>query len=102
MPRAIRNNEEKSQTKQKKKKKKKSGSRSFVRVSDGLFLAFGQKYDRDDGKSLEKIKRESPPTTTTTTTNDTHDLLGDVSLKHLKILEDKKETRRRARCPPCA
>jgi hypothetical protein len=97
MPRAIRNNEEKSQTKQ--KKKKKSGSRSFVRVSDGLFLAFGQKYD-PDGESLEKIKRESPPTTTTT--NDTHDLLGDVSLKHLKILEDKKETRRRARCPPCA
>ena len=100
MPRAIRNNEEKSQTKQKKKKKKKnSGSRSFVRVSDGLFLAFGQKYD-PDGESLEKIKRESPPNTTTP--NDTHDLLGDVSLKHLKILEDKKETRRRARCPPCA
>jgi hypothetical protein len=73
MPRAIRNNEEKSQTKQ--KKKKKSGSRSFVRVSDGLFLAFGQKYD-PDGESLEKIKRESPPTTTTTTTNDTHGLVG--------------------------
>jgi len=99
MPRAIRNNEEKSQTKQKKKKKN-SGSRSFVRGRNGLFLAIGQKYDRDEGKSLEKIKRESPPTTTTP--NDTHDLLGDVPLKHLKILEDKKETRRRARCPPCA
>jgi hypothetical protein len=63
MPRAIRNNEEKSQTKQKKKKKN-SGSRSFVRGRNGLFLAIGQKYDRDEGKSLEN-KRESPPTTTT-------------------------------------
>ena len=83
-----------------KAEEEKSGSRAFVRVSDGLFLAFGQKYDRADGKSLEKIKRAIPPTITTS--NDTHELLGDVPLKHLKILEDKKETRRRARCPPCA
>jgi hypothetical protein len=57
MPRAIRNNEEKSQTKQKKKKKKKkSGSRSFVRGSNGLFLAIGQKYDLGTkGKAWKKL-----------------------------------------------